>query len=100
MIRLLLSFSLLALVALPIWGCSGGSSSILPPTVPVPTAVSTVVFPIAVPQADPGQQLTLRQPPARIVSLSQSATAILCEGAANQLVAVETHANCPAGSTG
>lgn len=70
-----------------------------------PTAVTTPDattvadnFPLDIEQTD-GETLTLAAPPARIVSLSAYATAILCAAdAGDQLAAVDLYANCPAGS--
>ena len=62
------------------------------------TPTSPAGFPLTIELAD-GESLTLVQPPARIVSLSAYATAILCAaGAGAQLAAVDLYANCPDGS--
>jgi iron complex transport system substrate-binding protein len=87
----LLSIAVLV-AALVAFAC--GSDSDDPPA-PTPTVLSAVV----IEQSD-GEQLTLEQPPERIVSLGTSATEILCAiGAGDQLVAVDSYANCPLGSS-
>ncbi len=81
--------------------CGGGSSPSKPSAPALGTVVSTPQggFPISVRETD-GQEITLDQPPQRIVSLSPHATEIICAiGAGDQLVAVDKFANCPLGSS-
>ena len=60
-----------------------------------PTATQVSEFPLTIEQSD-GEQLTLEQAPERIVSLAPHGTEIFCDiGAGEQLVAVESFANCP-----
>ena len=83
-------------------GCGGGDGGESPPeeSTSEPTAiegVSTIApFPVTVVRSD-GKSLTIGAPPARIVSLSPSATEILFAiGAEGSLVAVDASADFPA----
>lgn len=94
MARKLLVVGLLLLAAsLALSACGGGGGK-----APTATATPVSAFPLTIEQSD-GEELTLRQAPGRIVSLSAHATEIFCAiGAEDQLVAVELFANCPPGS--
>lgn len=91
--KLFVIAALLIAAALALAAC-GDNDGETPATTPTPPSA----FPLSIEQSD-GQQLTLEQPPQRIVSLSAHATEILCAiGAGDQLAAVERYANCPLGS--
>ncbi len=95
-------FGFAVLFALLLGGCSSGSHAATSSTA---TIVATTTAPAAT--ATPtvfdlpgGGQLTLDATPQRIVSLSPAATEIFCAiGAGDQLIAVDTYANCPEGSS-
>ncbi len=93
MTRQLLFFSvLLTAAAMALSSCGDDEEGV------APTSTSAGAFPLNIQQSD-GQNLALDQPPQRIVSLSTHATEILCGiGAGEQMVAVESYANCPPGS--
>jgi iron complex transport system substrate-binding protein len=93
---------IILLCVAPVWavgcgGAAGGATTATRPAAAVTDAPQSS-FPMTLDESD-GQKLTLTQAPQRIVSLSANATDIICAiGGADQLVAVEHYANCPANS--
>jgi len=80
------------LIALVIGGCSDSNGD-------DESAGDGASFPLTLQSVD-GQSVTLDAAPQRIVSLDASATEIICEiGAGDLLAAVERFQNCPAGSS-
>ena len=94
--KLVLAGALLFLAAFAFAACDDDGDGDTTLATATQSATSSL-YPLSIEQSD-GVELVLDEAPQRIVSLSPYATEILCEiGAGDQLVAVDSYANCPSG---